>query len=854
MSKFPHLKLKKRIDGDFRPKQGGGPKKIDPTTNTNLQRRKDHGTTLLNKLDSISSYWVTALDDRERNKLPLLPNPNVLPVFLQIDTQDFDIESLKSFGVEIISEEENGFIIGCSGDNFRSLKEKIQFFIDEKGLFKNKAAQLWQIVDGTQWRIEHILSEELQSKWDLILDDQEYFIDIGIACYVRVTKQPEKKDDISNEIYLKSLEKWKANKNKLDLKRDEIAFKRQTEFEQLIRDYRGELVSEFVEYEDSFSCRIKISGKGLKDITLNYQYLFEVIEYDSLTITDAETGQDSRIDPILLPPKENYPKVCIIDSGIQEEHRLLAPAIDTLSSKSFIQGEISTADVAGNGGHGTRVAGAVLYPDNIPINGEYQLSCFLQNAKILTQVLGQSSLPERLYPPTVMEEIVAHFKDTRIYNMSINSYSPCKISHMSQWASAIDKLMYEHNIIFILSAGNILRSSDNHSFPGIKQHLANNKNYPKYLLENSSRIANPAQSCFALTVGSICLEKFENDLKISFGKKNDPSSFSRTGLGLWGMIKPDVVEFGGDFVREKNENPNITTEPIVAPQLVKSTYHGGLGVGSDSVGTSYAAPKVAHILARLQLIYPAESVNLYRALLINSARLPGDTFLAPKLEHIRHYGYGLPDLRRATENSETRISLISSGELSAKKADVYAISIPDILRRPGEDFDILIEITLAYMAKPRRTRRRTKSYLSSWLEWISSKFNETYEQFIHRILQNIESSYEGNEDQDSIKWLIRERKDWSKIDNIRRQDSSLQKSWCIIKSFQLPEMFCIGVIGHKGWDCDLNEKVPYSIAVSFEALNSNINVYEMIRVENEIQLEVEVESEVNVEPQIRLLN
>ncbi len=74
----------------------------------------------------------------------------------------------------------------------------------------------------------------------------------------------------------------------------------------------------------------------------------------------------------------------------------------------------------------------------------------------------------------------------------------------------------------------------------------------------------------------------------------------------------------------------------------------------------------------------------------------------------------------------------------------------------------------------------------------------------------------------------------------------MQKSWCVIKSHQLPETFSVAVIGHNGWECDLKEEVPYSIALSFEALSANINVYEMIQVENEIQLPVEIQQEINI--------
>ena len=41
-------------------------------------------------------------------------------------------------------------------------------------------------------------------------------------------------------------------------------------------------------------------------------------------------------------------------------------------------------------------------------------------------------------------------------------------------------------------------------------------------------------------------------------------------------------------------------------------------------------------------------------------------------------------------------------------------------------------------------------------------------------------------------------------------------------------------------------KSSYSVAVSFEALSANINVYEMIRIENQISIPIEIEQEIRV--------
>ena len=54
-------------------------------------------------------------------------------------------------------------------------------------------------------------------------------------------------------------------------------------------------------------------------------------------------------------------------------------------------------------------------------------------------------------------------------------------------------------------------------------------------------------------------------------------------------------------------------------------------------------------------------------------------------------------------------------------------------------------------------------------------------------------------------------------------ERSLQKDWCIIKSNQLSDAFCVAVRGHKGWGGLF--KAKYSLAVSFEAINQDIQKY-----------------------------
>jgi len=369
---------------------------------------------------------------------------------------------------------------------------------------------------------------------------------------------------------------------------------------------------------------------------------------------------------------------------------------------------------------------------------------------------------------------------------------------MSEWAACIDSLSHDNGSLFIISTGNINRTNPVPNNPGIIEHLAQGRNYPNYLLSRVSRISNPSQSCFALTVGSVSHQKFDDVDQESFASKDEPSSLTRTGPGIWRMIKPDVVEYGGDFIKEKNGNPNITTNSSSCIEVVKTTFDGGNAVGYD-LGTSYAAGKVSFIVSKILHEIPQASSNLIRTLIAQSARLPENLIRNPTFDNIRIYGYGIPSKERATQNSQRRITLTADSEISAKQAEIYTLIIPEEIRGVANEYDILIEVTLAFTAKPRRTRRRTKSYLSTWVDWTSSKFDESYNQFKSRV-----SHYsEGDEIEDpvddakNIQWRIRENVNWGSVKGLRRQDSSLQKDWVILKAYQMPENFSIAVIGHQ---------------------------------------------------------
>lgn len=602
---------------------------------------------------------------------------------------------------------------------------------------------------------------------------------------------------------------------------------------------------------DSFSCRIQISGQGLEDLVFNFPYIFEVSEPDEFVeLIQRQSLLGEKSDNFTLEsPELNAPKVCVIDSGIQERHSLLKAAIDSQNSRSWIPGEINTtADLVKNGGHGTRVAGAVIYAGNIPRTGKQKAICWIQNARVLN---GKCKLPDRLFPPNLLNEIVSIYHNstkTRIFNHSITGSLPCRTVYMSTWASAIDYLTWQKDLLFIVAAGNLpIDNRVGNTRLSIKDHYLASRSYPDYLLEDSCRIANPAQSLQALTVGSISPHYYHEPPWCSISEKDKPSAFTCSGFGIWDTIKPDVVEYGGDLVKDENIPPNFTYPKNVCPELVRSTLNGGPAIASDVIGTSFPTGTVSHLIACVEAKFPDENCLLYRALIVQSARWPEWAIAdrEKKLQVIRLIGYGLPNLERALGNTPNRITLITQGEkkLKARQAHIYEVKLPKQLRSQGEELEILVEITLSYKAQPRRTRRNRRKYLSTWLDWDCSKKGENPENFLARILKEYDVSEDTEKSEGLFKWTIGKDKNQGIIKNVSRSSGTIQKDWTIVKSYELREAFSIAVVGHEGWNNDPDSYAPYSLVVSFEAINVDIPIYSAMV---EAQVEIELKEQIKI--------
>ena len=842
---FTHLPLPLLFQG--KPKlRGGGA--ASAQTKRNTANRIAHGGYVKRRSAELSRFWKERRAERSENALPEIETG--IPVLLEIDPSA-DIDFLRGLGFEIVCEIEEGFIIVATEDvDLSVLNEKADAFIANVTARCNSPAKVYALCEDGD-RLKRILSKELYAKWATISPDAIYIIDIGVSCCgnVELPKRPDRKDDETDEHYSVREQRWTEKFNIAYMVWDEIKMQREETIESFVSDYNGEImeladgISEIADLPDSFSARLRISGKCLLDLVLNFAYIFEVSEAETIAMGDAPENNDNLIETVQIEaPTQSAPIVCVMDSGIQEEHKYLAPAISSGESISLLPNNTGISDEVAGGGHGTRVAGAVLYPKTVPSDGVYQLPCWIRNMRILDE---NNCLPENVYPPKAIAIAVQKYNvensiPTKIFNHSIGSRRSCEMKHMTPWAAEIDSQSYNHDVLFIQAAGNI-------STDVISAYWQVGYPYPEYLDRELCRISNPAQSLQAITVGSVSAAELETDDFIALGKHMEVSSFSRSGPGIWDVLKPEVVEYGGTHVYNKGSvPPQLTTPPEVCPELIRKSPEGP-AFARDDVGTSFSAPKVTYIASQIEKVLPESPALLYRALIAQSARWPKNINEVSKEECVstlRHIGYGVPDVERATHNDEYRITLVTPSlmELGDDEAHIFQVPIPEELSNVGEDYDILVEVTLSYAANPRRTRRYVKGYLSTWLDWCCSRIGENAETFARRIFETGAII----DDDGDFNWVLGEATNRGAAEGYSRKNGTLQKDWCIIKSNQLSDAFCIAVRGHKGWGGLF--KAKYSLAVSFEAINQDISIYEPIRTEIELAVEnreIEVEMSEN---------
>ncbi len=402
--------------------------------------------------------------------------------------------------------------------------------------------------------------------------------------------------------------------------------------------------------------------------------------------------------------------------------------------ENFQSGETAVQDTVG---HGTAVAGCAVYGDILDALEQkiFTPSNWVFSAKVMYAEKDFHSKSITRYDP---EKLVEHqFKDAvesflsvpeyhiKVINISLGDSDKIWHKHYSRqlpFAALIDELAYTFpHVVFIVSAGNQSPLSLYSSITDITE------NYPHNLVHSSDfKIINPATSALALTVGSIAgevkiaRERYgAEEIKKAVAQANQPSPFTRTGPGINGMVKPELMEYGGNLILSESYGRLVEDN---GGKLVLLNNQATNEILQFDVGTSFSAPKVARLAGRIANQFPSKSANFIKNLLLVGAEYPftpnkefynTETQGQAEKSHLLVSGYGVSNFERAINSFDNRVVLWDEGQLKLNQIKVYSLQLPDLFFDEAGKKKIIVTLTFT----PETRATRGDSYLGNHMEF-----------------------------------------------------------------------------------------------------------------------------------------
>lgn len=433
------------------------------------------------------------------------------------------------------------------------------------------------------------------------------------------------------------------------------------------------------------------------------------------------------------------PRVVLLDGVPIQNHVLLKDRLIVDDPNGF---EADTPVAARQ--HGTSMASLILHGDRAN-SSEEPLQGRLHVRPILKKISDDSFSPngpeegtpeDRLFVDLIhcsVREILDSDGDNEptcpdalVFNFSVGERNRPFFGITSPLARLLDYLSFKYSVLFIVSAGNIIRGIPLKEFSSIdefKNESVENRAIAVFRALDDTKwdrtILSPAESVNAFTVGAAhrdsLLEREESAYLIDpFESDRLPNLSSAVGLGVLKSVKPDALEVGGrEHIRINTaEGSGIEIQPVSAVRNhfgVKSACSSPEGGNSretffsgTSVAAALATRSAAKLISSLEdmleggyfiSLTKGQQVTLLKALLCHSTAwgeaadfLADKVFLNLKSRHFhlnenisRYLGHGLIDVERVLSCIDTRATLVFAGDIGCEEAREFEVPLPPSL-------------------------------------------------------------------------------------------------------------------------------------------------------------------------------
>lgn len=541
----------------------------------------------------------------------------------------------------------------------------------------------------------------------------------------------------------------------------------------------------------------------------------------------------------------NSTLVCLIDSGVNNQHPLISPFLPDSHRYSY-NPDWGNNDSVSNGGHGTGAASLVLYgdlTDVIVTPDRIQIYHGLESYKIYNpHDLNNPKLYGAITEEAVNTPIVDRPNNLRIYCMTVTDENLALRGRPSSWSAAIDKVTFgiaiepKEQQVFIVSGGNV--------------EITKHDDFPSK--NETESIHDPGQSYNAITVGAYTKK---DRINIATGLSplaaNGYMSPSNSTSLLWEPQwpnKPDIVMEGGNASTDGTDVSDHESLKLIAADAEFPNF-----IFCPFGDTSAAAALAAKMAAELRNEYPSFWPETIRGLLIHSAdwtssMLNGRQFNTlneqDRKNLLRVFGYGAPSLERARYSANNSLTLIIEKEIQPYKKGksggqyneyhLYELPWPAEVLRDLQEVDSTLTITLSYYIEPNPGSKRyinSYQYHSHSLDFAVIKPNEPIDVFKRRI----SAAAELPDDERNNKGEL-----WS----IGRpgQKGSIRKDFITMSAIDLSQRNIIAIYPKNGWYKTrkklnrFDEKVRYSLIVNIQTQEADLYTPVLNMIENELLL------------------
>ncbi|KAL3947223.1 S8 family peptidase [Lentilactobacillus hilgardii] len=363
--------------------------------------------------------------------------------------------------------------------------------------------------------------------------------------------------------------------------------------------------------------------------TISLRRLKQFNPLRSMTVATARDIEEPKQCPNKLSfqsPTKTLPIVGMIDGGVYKRNndflQYVSEHFEVDSSPSNIARE-----------HGTSVASVLMYGELPNNNQTVTPELAVESIRALPSKTDKFML-DLLDLDNILKNAIPKMAQIKIWNISIGPRGPVLDDHIGSLTAILDKLAYKFDVLFVIAVGNT----------GMEQGL-------------SKRIQIPADSVNNFAITAYTKRR----------GKHLTADYASIGPGReGGKMKPDIIEHGGN-----GDNDVILTFSSTPWFLNKQ------------LGTSFAAPLIARLLAKLLWYFPELDILALRATVTQYLAL---NFKSSRNIYDDAKGEISTDPQKVMEATANEFRIKYSGEMTTGTEVLIDVPIPTKLANKSLEF------------------------------------------------------------------------------------------------------------------------------------------------------------------------